>query len=424
MANAFSREERVAFEQMLEGFNDDLVMSRNVSVYNTDSTQMARANDTIWRPTPYIATSIDSTPGTDIGSFTSATQLSVPVSLGFNKTSTWTLNAKELRDSLQEGRLGTAARQKLASDINVAVQNAAALQGTLVVPISTAAGTYDDVARADTIMNEQGIMAGDRYLALSSRDYNGMAGNLATATRSLDNRKSLNAYERSQVGMVAGFDTYKLEYAYRLTAKAATGITVNTTGAIVNYTPLATSNSVGGKINVDNRYQQITVSATTNVKAGDAFTIDGVYAVHHITKQSTDNLKTFRVISVDSGTTMTISPPIIGATGSPTDPQKQYKNVEVSATSATAAVNWLNTQSAPVNSFWSKDAIQLLPGRLSVPTDAGVAVMKASTDQGIELVMSKFFDIGSMTTKYRLDTLFGVGVVNPEMCGIIMWGQS
>jgi hypothetical protein len=29
-------------------------------------------------------------------------------------------------------------------------------------------------------MNEQGVMAGDRYLALSSRDYNGMAGNLAS----------------------------------------------------------------------------------------------------------------------------------------------------------------------------------------------------------------------------------------------------
>jgi hypothetical protein len=42
MANAFSKEERVAFENILEGFNDALVMSRNVSVYNTDGSMMER----------------------------------------------------------------------------------------------------------------------------------------------------------------------------------------------------------------------------------------------------------------------------------------------------------------------------------------------------------------------------------------------
>ena len=43
MANAFSKEERVAFENILEGFQDALVLSRNVSVYNTDSTSMERS---------------------------------------------------------------------------------------------------------------------------------------------------------------------------------------------------------------------------------------------------------------------------------------------------------------------------------------------------------------------------------------------
>ena len=47
MPNAFSKEERVAFEDILEGFQDALVLSRNVSVYNTDSTEMERANDII-----------------------------------------------------------------------------------------------------------------------------------------------------------------------------------------------------------------------------------------------------------------------------------------------------------------------------------------------------------------------------------------
>ena len=226
MANSFSKEERVAFEDILEGFNDLLVLSKNVSIYNTDQTMMARTNDTIWRPMPYIAQSFNSTVGTSISSnYDDMTQLSVPSTLGFSKTSAWKLNAKELRDQLQEGRLGTAARQKLASDINVAVNNLAALQGTLVVPIAGAAGDYDDVALCDAIMNEQGVPNYDRYLALSTRDYNGLAGNLAAATRSFGNAKSDKAYERSYVGMVAGFDTYKLDYAARLTAQA-TAVTI------------------------------------------------------------------------------------------------------------------------------------------------------------------------------------------------------
>ena len=427
MANSFSKEERVAFEDLLEGFQDALVLSRNVAVYNTDQTMMERANNTIWRPQPYIAQSINSTPGTPISGYKSMTQLSVPATLGYSKTVPWEMTSLELRDALQEGRLGDSAKQKLASDINVAIMNSAAGLGSLVVPIGAAAGDYDDVALCDAIMNEQGVPDYDRFMALSSRDYNGLAGNLVGTARSFGNQKSDKAYERSYVGMVAGFDTYKMDYANRQAAAAGGGsITIDTDGAgtQANYTPQATSTAVGGQINVDNRFQTVTVSSTTNVAAGDAFTIAGVYAVHHITKQSTGQLKTFRVVSVDSGTTMTITPPIIGAQGvSPTDAQLQYKNVEVSTASNTAAIVWLNVNTAQVNVFWQRDSLEILPGRYAVPSDAGVAVMRASTDQGIELVLQKFYDIDSMTIKYRLDTLFGVVNKNPEMSGILLFNQ-
>ena len=426
MANSFSKEERVAFEDLLEGFQDALVLSRNVAIYNTDQTMMERANNTIWRPQPYIAQSINSTPGTPISGYKAMTQLAVPATLGFSKTVPWEMTTLELRDALQEGRLGDSAKQKLASDINVAIMSAAANLGSLVVPIAAAAGDYDDIALCDAIMNEQGVPDYDRFLALSSRDYNGLAGNLVGTARSFGNAKSDKAYERSYVGMVAGFDTYKMDYANRLTAEAVGSITIDTSGAgtQANYVPQATSTSVGGQINVDNRFQTVTVSATTGVKAGDAFTIAGVYAVHHITKQSTGQLKTFRVVSVDSATTMTITPPIIGAQGvSPTDAQLQYKNVEVSTPSNTAAIVWLNVNTAQVNVFWQRDSLEILPGRYAVPSDAGVAVMRASTDQGIELVLQKFYDIDSMTIKYRLDTLFGVVNKNPEMSGILLFNQ-
>ena len=424
MANSFSKEEIVAFEDILEGFNDALILSKNVTIYNTSGVTMERARDTIWRPQPYIAQSFDRTVGTSIaGDVSNMTQLSVPSTLGFNKCSAWQMNALELRDALQEGRLGDSAKQKLASDINLSVMDLAAAQGTLVVPIATAAGTYDDVALCDSIMNEQGVMAGDRYLALSSRDYNGMAGNLAVATRSFTGNKSANAYERSYVGEVASFSTYKLDYANRCAANSASR-TIATNGAQVRYVPQATTTSTGGVLNVDNRYQTVTVSSTTGVVAGDSFTIDGIEAVHHITKRSTGELKTFRVIQVVNGTSMVISPPIIGANSSPTDAELQYQNVEVVSTSATAAINFLNIAASNINPFWRKDSIELLPGRYAVPDGAGVDVLRASTDQGIELVMTKRFDPLTFQTLYTLDTLYGVVMTNPEMAGILLFNQT
>jgi hypothetical protein len=424
MANSFSKEERVAFEDILEGFQDALVLSRNVAVFNTDQTMMERTNNILWRPQPYIAASYN---GTDqSGNFDDYTQLSVPATIGFQKSVPWVMTATELRDSLQEGRLGDAAKQKLASDINVAIMNVAANQGTLFVKRVATASGFDDVAQCEAIMNEQGVPMYDRYLALSTRDYNGMANDLSKASRSFGNEISDKALRKAFVGELASFGTYKLDYANRKVAAAGgAGLTVDTRASAGNYyVPKATAVATTGETaNVDNRFQTITVSSTTSVVAGDAFTIAGLNAVHHITKGDTGQLKTFRVISVPSSTTLVISPPIISNQGG-SDAEVQYQNVVANTVASNSAIVFLNTVTNFINPFWQRDALEILPGRYAVPQDAGAAVMRASTDQGIELVMQKQYDINTMKTKYRLDTLFGVVNKQPEMSGVIMFSQT
>jgi hypothetical protein len=429
MANAFSKEERVAFENILEGFNDALVMSRNVSVYNTDGSMMERTNDVIWRPQPYIATSINGAPRTDISAqFVDFTQLAVPATLGFNKTVPFALDAKELRDQLQEGRLGDSAKQKLASDINVAIMNVAAAQSTVVVTRSGSAGGYSDVAECDAAFNEQGVQMFDRYLALSSRSYNGMASDLAG--RQTMTGKPTTAYERSFVGEVAGFQTYKMDYANRILGNTTPVGDIDVNGAGQYYVPAATSTAgTGETANKDNRYQSLNVTLAVGavLRVGDAFNIAGVNAVHHITKGDTGQAKTFRVISITSGggtagnNTIVISPPIISAQGG-SDAELQYQNV--TATPADNAVmTILNVDNADINCFWQKDALEILPGRYAIPANAGVDIMRGTTDQGIELVMQKFYDINTAVTKYRMDTFFGVVNKQPEMSGIMLFNQ-
>lgn len=415
----FSKEERVAFEDQLAAFNDLMVESRAVSIYGTDGQLMERANDTIWRPVPYILNSQARTIGTPVTAQI-VNQLTVPSRLNISRNVTWQMTALELRDALQEGRLGEGSKVRLASDINTSVRTVAANQGTLAVAVTGAPGTYDHIATAQAIMDEQGVPSGDRFMFLAPREANGIAGNLTNVNRSFGNAKSDNAFEASELGAnIAGFDIYRSDGAVRLGGVNPT-VTIATNGTQVRFVPRTLD---GNGNNVDNRTQQVTVSTTTGVTAGSIFTIAGIESVHQITKVPTGQLKTFRVISVDSGTTMTISPPITGANSSPTAVETQYKNVEVISTSATATVTFLNRNTANANPFWHKESIQLLPGRYVVPEGAGVDVMRGTTDQGLELVMTKRFDPTTFTTLFTFDTYYGVVNLAPEMNGVILWGQ-
>lgn len=423
MANAFTKQEKVMFDDLLEGFNDQLVMSALVEQFNMGDQEAERSSDVIWRPVPYIAQSYSGIDQT--GNFGDSVQLSVPAQIGTIQSSNFTLNAREMRDASQASRKTDAAKQKLASDINIALMNTAANLGTQFVKRSAAASGYNDLAEADAMLNEQGIDMDNRYIALSSRDYNGMAGNLAA--RETMNEKPTRAYENSYVGQVAGFETHKLDYANRLTAAAGTTVTI--AAANQYYTPVATQASGNGynQTNVDNRYQTISIAVVGGaVKVGDAFTIAGVNAVHHITKEDTGQLKTFRITEIVTGSggtgTVKISPPIISNGGS-TDAEAQYQNV--SATPANgAAITFLNTVTGSVNPFWRKGAMELLPSRLVIPTDAGLTSMSATTDQGVSVLMTRQGDILDLSCKYRLDVFFGTAMLLPEHAGLMMFSQT
>jgi hypothetical protein len=424
MANGFSKEEVVAFDQLLEGFQDALVMSKNVSIYRTDQTMMERTNDTIWRPQPYIAVTYSGSDATS--NFGDYTQLAVPSTISTQRHAAWQFTAKEMRDALQENRISNSAEQRLASDINQSVIDQASYYGGIFIKRSGAATGFDDVAQIEAAFNETGVQFEDRKLVLSTRDYNGMASDLQKNTRSFGDPISNEALRRASVGMVASFDTYKADYLRRKAAAAGGGsLTIDTRDAAVNYlVPKATSTAATGETNnVDNRFQTITISSTTSVAAGDAFTIAAVNRVHLITKEDTGQPMTFRVVSVPSATTLVITPPIISNQVADAA-SAQYQNCVVNTKSATSAITFLNTVAGFMNPFWQKDAIEILPGRLAVPNDSGAAVMRATTDNGVEVVMQKQFDINTQKTKFRVDTLYGVVNKQPSMSGVVMFSQT
>jgi hypothetical protein len=418
--NDFNKEERVAFEKILMGFEDDMSLSHAIHVLDVDQVMMERTGDTMWRPEPYIMpiySGVDMT-----NNFGQVTQLSVPTQIGYEYSVPWTMTHLELRDALQNDRLGQSARQRLSSQFNLSCMEVARDFGTVVSVKSGAASGYADVSSMEAMFNRMGIPHDDRYIHYCTQDYNGMAADLANR----DNMTEISskAYRKSYVGEVANFKLLRGDYGLSLPAGTATGLTIDTRTAAGNYyVPRATQTVNNIRGNVDNRFDTITLSANTNLAVGNVITIAGITEVHHINKESTGELKTFRVTNVDAnGTDITICPPIMSAQGGSIG-EVQYQNCSVAA-SATAAVTVTNTVRKPFNPAWHKNAIEITPGRHARVENAGVPTLRSSTSQGIEISFRKWEDIKTLVTLYRMDIRYGVTAVQPEMMGGQIFGQT
>jgi len=421
MPSKFTTEERVMFDDMLEGFDDLLIIGRAAEKYTPpEAMAMERQLDKFWIPAPQISASFDGFDQT--ANFQDGIELSVPVSIGFHKSVPIKLTSKNLRNTNYLSNKGTAAKQRLASDINLALYNTVALQGSVVIKQTTAPTGYDDIALADAAFTEVGVPLADRLYFAAPRVANLMAGNLAS--RQTFSGEVQSAYSRANIGIdIACFDVFKNDQSIRLAAAGGGATTV--TGANQYWVPQAYSTATTGEIsNVDNRGQNLTITAAVYaaIKVGDAFTILGVNSVHMITKQDTGQLKTFRVVAKPSAGVITIYPAIISAQGGSTA-EKEYKNV--SATPADgAAITWLNTATAPLNPFFVKGALLLVPGSFIVDPEDGWNVMRATTELGIGITYARQGEINDLSIKGRWDIDFGTALTNPEMAGVELFSQT
>jgi len=421
--NSFNKEEKVAFDRILENFNDALVMSSVVNQFNYGNVDAERAQDTIWRPMPYISKTyrgIDQTARFAAG--IDVVQRSVPSTLTDIIGAGFQMSALELRDAQQADRIEKADVTQIASDINTEVLDIASNWGSIVVARPNAASGYNDVAEAETSMTEVGIKRMNRYFFASPRDNQAMAADLAKR-QTINNAKDkpTQAYENSHVGRVANFDYMEMDYANILPAAQGGAVTVN--GADQRHVPIAIDQTQAGQINVDNRSQLLVLSANANVVPGDAFTIAGVNSVHHITKRDTGQRKTFRILEVLPGNLVRIVPAIVAVDhATPTYGEEQYQNVTATPANG-AAIIWLNTAASHINPFLCKDSMELITGVIPPSPGGTLAQMTGTTDQGVSVLMTRDGVFGDLSTQYRCDCFIGVTALNPEMMGIEIFNQ-
>lgn len=435
MANEFSKEEIVFFDQVLAGFNPNNITAMQVAKFKPASTEFERSALTIHRPIPYISTSVE---GLVLAgsAFADITQLTVPSSLNANdsapsdiKNIPFKMNAVELNDPQQRDRKAQSAVQKLSALVDTLIATKIGREGGLVVTKSTAINNYSDVVKAEESMTLKDVPIMDaRTIIMNAVDWNNISGDLANRDAP-PKGVSLTAFERSRIPTIATFDSFKANFTPSLVAAAGSGYLINVQQKLV---PQATD--VNGN-NVDNRSMALDVDGGTGViKIGDALTIAGINALSLINKEDTQQLQTFRVIAINSGggsgtTQLQISPAIItnNLTASPavTQPELEYANCSNSARD-NVAVSFINTTTARTNIFFHNESVEIVHGSLATMdlNNAGVQTMRRATDSGIEILFAKGSDIRNLGTEYRLTMWVNPNILNPMMCGILIGGQT
>jgi len=425
MANAFSKEEIVFFEQVLMGFDPNNITARQVSKFMPPSTAFERSALTVHRPVPYISIENEGLTLVD-ADFGDTTQLTVPSTLNANdsapsdiKNVPFNMNAVELNDPLQRDRKAESAVQALSALVDRDIATEVANKGTLFIKDAAKLTTYSQIAAAEEQMSIRDVpIMMPRTLIMNPTDYNGVAGDLAQRDAP-PKGVSLTAFERSRIPTVATFDSFKANFMPNIAVAAGSGFLVN---GNQKHIPLATDSNGN---NVDNRTMILNVDTGTGAEVvGDAFTIVGINAVSHIHKNDTGQLQTFRIVEVlAAGTQWRISPAIVTnnttASPAPGQAEKEYTNCSDEANN-NAAITFLNTGALqPSNIFFANGAVEIVHGSLATMDldGAGVSTMREATDSGIEILFAKGSDIKDLGTQYRLTLWAAPNVLIPDMCG-------
>jgi hypothetical protein len=408
MPNQLTKDLEILFEEVVEGYDADCVISKAVEKRYPEPKAMQRAGETLYVSQDYQATSVD---GLDISAAanTDLIQRMIPLTFRQPRNVKYELDAKEMRDDLHKRRMGEAARRHLAGHIDQAIYDLVAQRAGIVIK-KVGAFTWDDAANAEVQLFMRGIASNrDKKLFLNPVDYLSVAKDLGNRSYVPDLTKT--AIEQARVPNIGSFETYRTDNVSNVVAPTAavTGITVLATAS---HTPSAMT----GDIPTDNRQMTLTLAGANlaNLKNGDAFTLPGVNAVHMETKSDTGQPFTFRILS-GGGTASVVVTPAPVLTG-------PYQNVTAAPT-AGMAVTVLNTATKPVNVFWKQGAVELLYGRLAFPTGEGPQVMTATTKQGVPLLMSYSFNHLTGKTSVRFTVMFGTAVLCPEHCGIVIANQ-
>lgn len=402
----------ILFEEFTKSYDLETTVSRKTKRFFPKPKEMQRANDTYYVRQELELVAVENTFDVSASADADIIDRAIPITFRNPDNVLYSLDAREMRDDDQLRAAGKAAAKKLAQTIDRIVYGVVGNQAATVVK-KVGAFTWDDGLSAEARILQQGFDDPNKYMFLNATDYMAVAKDLGNRAYIGDRTK--DAYERSKVPDIATFETFRTANQFNLPAIGTV------TGTTVSGTQSHTVTAMTGNIPTDNRQMTLVVAGANiaNTKNGDVFTIGtagtAVNEVHEGDKSDTGNLRTFRVLSGGGTANLVITPAII-ATG-------PYQNV-TQAAGAGAAITFLNTVTKPVNAGWVDGAVTLDYGLLEFPNGYGPKVMKATTEQGVPLQISMFFNHKTGKMEVRNHVMFAATVRERSQAFLILANQT
>jgi len=251
-------------------------------------------------------------------------------------------------------------------------------------------------------MNEMSFPKGNRHFALSPADHEAL---VSAQSGLYVERLAGEAYREGDMGNIAGLDTFWSQNVPTLTAGTrTTPAAVNGAAQQVTYTG-AQMNTYTQSLAVDG------LGVSTTIKAGEVFTIAGVYAVNPVSKTKLSFLQQFVVTADATATaggaaTLTISPAIIVSGAFQSVDAAPADNAVVTFKQAASAID--------TSSFaFHKNAFALAMVPLEKPE--GAVNVGTASHRGITVRVVPYYDGTNDVNKWRLDVLYGFSAIDPRL---------
>lgn len=263
--------------------------------------------------------------------------------------------------------------------------------------------SYPDFIKAPQRLDEMAVPKGMRSAVLAPEDHYALAGTFSTQ---FNNGVNNDALKNAELPMLAGVQPYSTQNVQVHTVGDHGG-TPLVDGASQGVTYASVKDSMTQTLITDGW------STSKALKAGDVFTMDGVYAVNPVTKATLSYLQQFVVVSdvttnanSANDTELTISPPII-ASGA-------YQTVSAEPDNDTP-INYLGTAVTGYNQnlVFHKNAFALAMVPMEIPQ--GVVGAVRESYKGLSARMIPVYDGVNDVSKWRLDILYGTKAIYPDL---------
>lgn len=274
---------------------------------------------------------------------------------------------------------------------------------------NTTVDSFDDFSRVTERLNYMSVPMTDRMAIVNPTDKRGLTSNLTALYIQSDARK---AYRDGTLGGIDGVDEVQMTQI----------IPAQDYGTADNTTPL--TDGASQEVSYDTAKNTWTQTLATDgwatsktLKAGQVFTIAGVYMVNARTKQSTGILQNFVVMedtttnaSGAANTDFLISPPII--TSGP------HQTVTYSGSFDGLAITLIGPASGTAQTYrqnvaFAKGAFALAMVPMEMPEAVGEKGSR-QTYKGLSIRLIPVYDGINDVEKWRLDVLYGRRTIDPR----------